>query len=232
MGLICVKNGSISQKAKIWKILLHHNGIDEKNLMHNLKKIYLMMSDRLHDAVNDFSHPRSEDLSKVNQKSVQHREFKTIILGNRSVKTELYSKIMGANRKVWIPYLFGNAAIFCQDKNFQKLEASSKKINLALDPKKSLSWIKPPFQSIEWKMKNGNIKVFSIVVIPLSVFTRHFDENSAVRTNGLLFQTNRYKSTSFGIRGMTTFIKDFIVRANLVCILKSLLYEQIEALQR
>ena len=136
MGLICVKNGSISQKAKIWKILLHHNGIDEKNLMHNLKKIYLMMSDRLHDAVNDFSHPRSEDLSKVNQKSVQHREFKTIILGNRSVKTELYSKIMGANRKVWIPYLFGNAAIFCQNKNFQKLEASSKKINLALEPKK------------------------------------------------------------------------------------------------
>ena len=136
MGLICVKNGSISQKAKIWKILLHHNGIDEKNLMHNLKKIYLMMSDRLHDAVNDFSHPRSEDLSKVNQKSAQHREFKTIILGNRSVKTELNSKIMGANRKVWIPYLFGNAAIFCQNKNFQKLEASSKKINLALEPKK------------------------------------------------------------------------------------------------
>ena len=135
------------KKPKYGKILLHHNGIYEKNLMHNLKKIYLMMSDRLHDAVNDFSHPRSEDLSKVNQKSTHHWKFKTIILGNKSVKTELYTRrLWEQTEKFEYPTYLAMLQSFAKTKTFRNLKHLPRKLtwHLIKKKKKSLSWIKPP----------------------------------------------------------------------------------------
>ena len=138
--------------------------------MHNLKKIYLMMSDRLHDAVNDFSHPRSEDLSKVHQKYTHHWKFKTIILGNKSVKTELYTRrLWEQTEKFEYPTYLHLAMLqsFGKTKTFRNLKHLPRKLTWHLIQKKSLSWIKPPSNALNenQKRKHTGYSTFGFHVI-------------------------------------------------------------------